>query len=149
MSDDDGLVRNLRAAAELEGRALVRVAETAETFLTLRASRPAAVLLDLDLNTGAAWEAADRLLQEPNGPPVVLLTARTHQLDFKMAVRAGAVVDKSAEPWRLLEIAGQMLEAPRRVREETIALQRLLILQLNPFKWPLPIPAYRDFGINE
>lgn len=150
MSDDPDLVENLRLAGEAKGQAMiVRVVETAAMFRTLRAIRPAAVLLDLDMPTGAAWEAADRLLQEAVCPPIILLTARSGQMDFRMAVRAGAVVDKSINPDRLLQMLNEALEAPRPVRDERAAIQRVVVLWFNPFHPAAPAASYRHFGINE
>jgi CheY-like chemotaxis protein len=149
MSDDVEWHWRLLTAAEAADWTLMRVAEAAETFRSLRVNRPAAVLLDLDISTGAAWETAERLLQEANCPPIILLTGRTKQPDLRLAVGCGSIVDKVTEPDGILRLAEQLLAAPRAIRAERTALQRLSILRLNPFNRPVSMPAYRDFGINE
>lgn len=149
MSSDAALAENLQAADEFGEQTLVRVTETAAMFRALRAVRPAAVLLDLDMPTGAAWEAADRLLGEACVPPILLLTARAGQMDFRMAIRTGSVIDKSMGPGRLARVLNQALEAPPAVRAERTAIQRVVVLWLNPFHPAGSAPAYRDFGINE
>ena len=67
------------------------------------------VLLDLDLPSQAAWEAADWLLQEQNCPPLILLTARSGQFDLSTAIRAGSLVDKTIGPSQLLEVVDETL----------------------------------------
>ena len=145
MSHDALMAGKLRAAADLEQCAVAWVSETFSLFKMCKASRPAAVLLDLDMHTGAAWEAADRLLSEPNCPPLVLLTARVNHPEFSTAGQSGYVVDKFTAPSRLMQIVDETIEAPPSVRDERTAVQRIMVLRLNPFH-----PAqYRDFGIND
>ena len=80
VSDDASLGENLRCAAARTGRVVVQVDRVADALRRLRAGQPGAVLLDLDLPSQAAWEAADCLLQEESCPPLILLTARSDQL---------------------------------------------------------------------
>ena len=75
----------------------------------MRSDQPAVVLLDLDLPSQAAWEAADWLLQEQNCPPLILLTARSGQFDLSTAIRAGSLVDKTIGPSQLLEVVDETL----------------------------------------
>ena len=81
ISDDASLGESLRCAAARTGRAVVQVDGVADALQKMRAGQPAAVLLDLDLPSQAAWEAADCLLQEQSCPPLILLTARSDQFD--------------------------------------------------------------------
>src|SRR5260221_171380 len=74
--------------------------------------QPLAVLLDWDSPPQAAWDAADSLLQDANSPPLLLLTSRSDQVDFKTAIQAGSLIDKSECPAKLLEIASLTLESP-------------------------------------
>lgn len=150
MSDDVRFAKNLRSATGHSGGTVVRVEELTETLRTLRVIQPAVVLLDLDTPSGATWEAADRLLLEPNCPPIILLTARTGQFDFRIAIRAGSVVDKSADVGQLLRLVDEVLAKPHPAQAERHAIQRVVVLWLKPFSWPVPVtPAYRDWGINE
>jgi DNA-binding response OmpR family regulator len=116
----------------------------------LRAGQLAAVLLDLDLPSQAAWEAADGLLQEKTCPPLILLTARSDQFDVSTAIRAGSLVDKTIDPRRLLEAVDATLAAPSSARAEQNAIQRVMIRWLRPCSWTAPVtPAYRFWRINE
>ena len=104
--------KSLRCAAKQAGRTLVQVDGVTDALRKMRAGQSAAVLLDLDLPSRAAWEAADSLLQEPNCPPLILLTARSDHFDMSTAIRAGTLVDKTTGPSRVLEAVGQTLAGP-------------------------------------
>ena len=108
------------------------------------------VLLDLDLPSQAAWEAADWLLQEQNCPPLILLTARSGQFDPSTAIRAGSLVDKTIGPSRLLEVVDETLGVPCSAQAERNAIQRVVIQWLKPCGWSIPVtPAYRFWPLNE
>ena len=150
ISDDASLGENLRFAAVRTARAVVQVDGVADALRKLRAGHPAAVLLDLDLPSQAAWEAADCLLEEESCPPLILLTARSDQFDLRTAIRAGSLVDKSAGPSRLLEVVDQTLAGPCSAQAERNAIQRVMIRWLRPCGWSVPVtPAHRFTGINE
>ena len=150
VSDDATLGENLRHAAERTGRAVLRVERTAEALRRVRSDQPTVVLLDLDLPSQAAWEAADWLLQEPNCPPLILLTARSDQFDLSTAIRAGSLVDKTIDPSRLLEVVDETLRVPCSAQAERNAIQRVVIRWLRPCGWSASVtPAYRFWSINE
>jgi CheY-like chemotaxis protein len=142
--------QNLRSVAELNGRRIVRVEEAGETFRTLRATRPEAILVDLDLPADAGWSTAERLLEENNCPPVLLFTGRTTRFDLGIAIRAGSIIDKSTDPNRLLEMVERVVSAPRPAQAERSAIQRVVVLRLKPVNWPArETQSYRHWGINE
>lgn len=150
ISDDTSLGENLRCAAGRTGQAVVHLVGVADALRELRAGQPVAVLLDLDLPAEAAWEAADRLLQEECCPPLILLTARSDQFDVGTAIRAGSLVDKTADPIRLLGAVDQILAGPSSAQTERNAIQRVMIQWLRPCNWSAPpTPAYRSHGTNE
>ena len=80
--DDIGLHQNLRCVAKSVGRMVVRVDGSPDIVRMARVVRAAAVLLDLDLPAGAAWQTADELLQEKSYLPIILLAARSQRFDF-------------------------------------------------------------------
>ncbi len=150
VSDDTSFYWNLRRVANMLGRMVVRADGAGGALPILYASRPAAVLLDLDLPEQAAWEAADTFLCEQKCPPVILLTGRGEQFDLGTAIRAGCLVDKSAGPARLLEVVDETLAMPDSSRAERHALQRVLVRWLRPCGWSVPItPAQPYWGITE
>jgi DNA-binding NarL/FixJ family response regulator len=150
ISDDAVVGECLRSAAEQAGRAVVRAAGLGETLRTAHMIRPVAVVLDLDLSAGGAWEIADRLLQEAGCPPLVLLTGRRDQFDVSTAIRAGSLVDKSGGLAKVLEAVDQALALPDANRVERNAIQRIMIQWLRPCAWSAPVkPTYRFWGLNE
>jgi DNA-binding response OmpR family regulator len=150
VSDDASLGENLKCAAARTGRAVVQVDGTVDALRKVRAGQSAVVLLDLDLPSQAAWEAADSLLQEVSCPALLLLTARSEQFDLGTAMRAGSLVDKTASPSRLLELVDQTLAGPCSAQVERNAIQRVMIRWLRPCSWSVPVtPAYRFWRINE
>ena len=150
VSDDASLGEHLSCAAARTGRCVVQVERVADALRKLRAGQPAAVLLDLDLPSQAAWEAADCLLQEEGCPPLILLTARRDQFDVSTAIRAGSLVDKTTDPSLLLKAVDETLAAPCSAQAERNAIQRVMILWLRPCSWSVPVtPAHRFWRLNE
>jgi CheY-like chemotaxis protein len=150
VSDDTSLGESLNCAAVRTGRTVVQVDGVADALREMRAGQSAAVLLDLDLPSQAAWEAADCLLQEQSCPPLILLTARSDQFDLSTAIRAGSLVDKTTDATRLLEVVDQTLAGPCSPQAERNAIQRVMIRWLRPSGWSVPVtPARRFRAINE
>jgi DNA-binding response OmpR family regulator len=150
ISDDKQLHEHLRSQANASGLMVIRATRKAGTVAVLQATQPVAVLLDLDLSAGAAWETAELLLNEPCCPAVILLTGRTDQFDMRTAIRTGSLVDKGESPSRFLEIIEETLEMPAANQAERNAIQRVLIRWLRPLGWAHSIaPAHRFWGINE
>jgi hypothetical protein len=89
-------------------------------------------------------------LQEPRCPPLILLTGQRDQFDVSTAIRAGSLVDKSANLAKLLEVVDQNLALPDANRAERNASQRVVIRWLRPCAWSVPVtPTYRYWGLNE
>ena len=110
--------------------------------------KPGAVLLDLD--PPSAWETAESLLQDIQTPPLLLLTSRSDQIDFIAAIEAGSLIDKRAEPGRVLELAELAVDQSERTRRERSAMQQLVIRWLKPCAWSSHgVPLRRFWGINE
>ncbi len=150
VSSDTALGESLRRAAVWAERSVVPAGNLAEALHEVRTTHPAAVVLDLDLPGQGAWEIADGLLQEAGCPPVILLTGRRDQFDLSTAIRAGSLVDKSADFARLLNVVDQALALPDSQRAERNAIQRVVIQWLRPCAWSAPVtPPQRYWGLNE
>ena len=150
MSDDAGLGVRLGHAMDFVGMAFTQVNDPAGAFRLADQDRPAGVLLDLDLPAMAGWDAAERFLEDENGPSLVFLTGRTDHFTLGAAIQAGGIMDKSASPARLLESVDRVLmeAGPERVDRRT--RQRLLVRWLRPYEWTVPVaPDNRHWGINE
>ena len=150
ISDDAAFAEVLRRAGEPSERAILQAREFGDALRQMEVMRPAAILLDLDLASNAAWEIADRLLQEAACPPLLFVTGRTGDLDLGPASRTGAVFDKTSEPTRLVENLPRTRTESSSSQAETNAIQRIFIRWLRPCEWPVPIGrAYRWWGMNE
>jgi DNA-binding response OmpR family regulator len=150
ISDDASLGQKLKSAAVRTGRGVVQVDGVADALREVLAGQAGVVLLDLDLPSQAAWEAADCLLQEESCPPLILLTASSDQFDLNTAIRAGSLVDKNTDPSRLLEAVDRTLVVHYSAQAERNAIQRVMIGWLKPCGWSVPVePAHRFLGINE
>ena len=150
VSQDAQLHEELRRLANALGRIVVRLSVPAGAVPVLHAIAPAAVLLDLDLPQEASWRTAELLLQQPDCPPLILLTARNDKFDHRTAIRAGSLVDKSQGASRLLEVVEEILAMPGSVQAERNGVQRVLIRWLKPSNWPVPPErVYRPWRISE
>ena len=148
---DERFWQRLRRTANAAAGKLVRRRNANDSLRALRLFKPGAVLLDLDIPASSVWDTADALLQDPNAPPLLLLTSRTDQVDFRTAIEAGSLVDKRADPAEVLAQAESAREASDANFRERTAMQQLVIRWLKPFVWSAPGTAslYRFWGINE
>ena len=87
MSNDTRFHAILRSFANTLGLLVVRAEPKAGTVAILQATKPVAVLLDLDLPRQAAWEAAELLLNELSCPEVILLAGRTERFELRTALQ--------------------------------------------------------------
>lgn len=150
LSNDKQLHENLRLLANTIGLFVVKAAHSSGTLAILQATKPAAVLLDLDLPGEAAWQTGDLVLNEPGCPAVILISGRTAQFDMRTAIRAGSLVSKRESPVRLLKIIQERLALPQANQAERNAIQRVLIRWLRPSGWGEgSAPANRFRGIND
>jgi len=150
ISEDASFTERLCRIGKAEGLTIVQTSDSGEALRLLKAVRPAAILLDLDLPHNAAWGIADGLLQEESCPQLVLLTQRIGHFDLEAASRAGSVMDKTVEPSWLLEVLSQTTEEASSAQTARNAVQRVLIRWLRPCDWPVPVTrAQRWWGINE
>lgn len=150
VSDDAGLGARLIGAAELGGLAFQQINHPANALRLAGQDCPAVVFLDLDLPALAGWVVAEEFLRNKMCPSLILLTGRTGHFDLGAAVRAGAVVDKSASSDHLLEKVSWVLAEVDSDRVDRKARQRLLLRWLRPYDWPVPdSPANRFRRFNE
>ena len=149
ISEDRIFCEDLRSSANVIGFLVVQAERSAGTVAILQATRPSAVLLDLDFPDETAWQIADLVLSEPGCPVVILVTARTAQFDMQTAARAGSLVSKNESASDLLEMARQAIEMPGANQLERNAIQRVLIGRLRPSWAESTSPSYRFWGINE
>lgn len=107
MVDDHPVVRaGLRALLEVEpDLQIVGEASTQEeAAAAVREHRPDLVLMDLRLGTGSGVVAIQRIREDPDAPPILVLTNHDTDADILAAVEAGAAgyLLKDAPPDELL-----------------------------------------------
>jgi len=150
LSNDNRLHENLRSLANVIGLFVIKAEHASGIVAILQATRPVAVVLDLDLPDEAAWETGDLLLNEPDCPAVILISGRTPQFDMRTAIRAGSLVSKEESPDHLLEIIQERLELPETNRAERNAIQRVLIRWLRPSGWvESSAPAHHFWHLSD
>ncbi len=150
VSDDAGLGIRLGNTANLAGLAFMQINDPANAVRLAGPDCPSVVFLDLDLPALAGWEAVERFLEDERCLSLVLLTGRTHEFGLSAAIHAGAIVDKSVSPARLLETVDGVLTEAAAERADRRARQRLLVRWLRPYDWTVPVTsANRHWGINE
>ena len=150
VSEDAGLGISLAHTASHVGLAFHRVLNSTQALRLMTGHSPAIVFVDLDLPELEGWRAAERFLNDKNGPPLVLLTGRATHFDLDLAISAEMVLDKSVHPSELTGKVNRLLAKLETEQEYRRAGQRLLIRWLRPYDWNEPVNlCNRHWGINE
>ncbi|HEX4512363.1 MAG TPA: response regulator transcription factor, partial [Polyangiaceae bacterium] len=113
VEDDAAIAMGLRINLEKEGYD-VRLAVDGEAALeTIRGSKPDLVILDLMLPNMNGFEVLQTLRREGFGMPVIVLSARTGEIDKVTGLELGAE-DYVAKPFSLAELLARVRAALRR-----------------------------------
>jgi DNA-binding response OmpR family regulator len=107
VEDDDAIARGLCAALQHEGYAARSVATAADAATEIGADRVSLVLLDLGLPDGDGVDFCRDLRQSGHTMPIVMLTARQHEVDVVVGLDAGAN-DYIVKPFRLAELLARV-----------------------------------------
>jgi hypothetical protein len=110
VSNDIEFDRRLRVLAMQTGQIVIRVESVDDASRIVDADCCGIILLDLDSMGRGAMELARDLLRDPLCPPVVLLTGKGEQLDLRMTVFAGSVLEKSTDTGRIMNLLKAILE---------------------------------------
>jgi len=147
ISSDLEFDRRLRLLAMQFGQIVIRVELMEDALRIVKADCCGVILLDLDSAGRTALEMAGDLLRDPLCPPVILLSGQGDQLDLRMTVFAGSVLEKSTDTYRILNLLKNILEG---LRIEPFVRQRGIIRWEESGNGPVPcLPAKRFWGINE
>jgi CheY-like chemotaxis protein len=139
----------LRMLAMQTGQIVIRVESVDDALRIVDAGCAGIILLDLDSMGRTALEMAGDILRDPLCPPVILLTGKGEQLDLRMTVFAGSVLEKSTDTYRILRLLKTILEGWSSSSEQPPS-QRGLIRWEDSGNGPVPrVPAQRYWGINE
>jgi DNA-binding response OmpR family regulator len=113
VEDDVAIAMGLRINLEKEGYD-VRVATDGEGALaTIRGAKPDLVILDVMLPNMNGFEVLQTLRREGFGMPVIVLSARTGEIDKVTGLELGAE-DYVAKPFSLAELLARVRAALRR-----------------------------------
>jgi len=105
VEDDPSIGANLERALDVAGYSTTW--ETTVAGARSVPTRPDLVLLDLGLPDGDGRDVADDLLRRWPGLPIMMLTARTDEIDVVMGLDSGAV-DYVTKPFRLAELLARI-----------------------------------------
>jgi len=149
VSGDLEFDRRLRVLAMQSGQILIRVESMDDALRIVDADCCGVILLDLDSVGSRALEMAGDLLEHPLCPPVILLAGRGEQLDLRMTVFAGSILEKSSDTYRILNLLKQVLEGLRLEGGEFAAQRGIIRWQESGERPVPPAPTKRFWGINE
>src|SRR3569833_3674258 len=139
----------LRMLAMQTGQIVIRVESVNDALRIVDAGCAGIILLDLDSMGRTALEMAGDILRDPLCPPVILLTGKGEQLDLRLTVFAGSVLEKSTDTYRILKLLKTILEGWSSSSKQPPS-QRGLSRWEDSGNGPVPrVPARRYWGINE
>ena len=116
--DDDRLSRDdLAATLSVEGFDVVTASSGEEGIALIASTRPSLVLLDMQLPDSQAL-AVFRHISAISPVPVIMITARSDELDAVLALEAGAA-DHITKPPRPRELTARIRAVLRRVGHQT------------------------------
>jgi DNA-binding response OmpR family regulator len=120
VEDDPGIASGLQRALTAE-QYIVNVARTGAEAIHLALHEPDGepdlVLLDLGLPDRDGLEVCRRIIESRPAVPIIVLTARTDELDIVVGLDAGAV-DYVTKPFRLAELLARLRAHLRRAEPE-------------------------------
>lgn len=126
VEDDPTLRETLVEALEGEGYRAVAAADGREALVRFRADRPDLVLLDLMLPELSGIDVC-RIIRAESGVPIVMLTARTSELDKVVGLEIGAD-DYVTKPFSLRELSARLRVIFRRSERPTASPARIVDL---------------------
>ena len=114
VEDDDGIGANLRRAIAADGVETDWVKSVADAQRSASQRPPDVALLDLGLPDGDGIDLCTMLLVRQPALPIIILTARSTEIDAVVGLDAGAV-DYVTKPFRLAELLARVRAHLRRV----------------------------------
>ncbi|MHA6801127.1 response regulator transcription factor [Bounagaea algeriensis] len=117
--DDPAIAEPLSRALQREGYSVQVLEDGPGTLETASAGGVDLLVLDLGLPDMDGLEVCRRLRAQGRGLPVLMLTARTDEVDFVVGLDAGAD-DYVAKPFRLAELMARIRALLRRGAPDTL-----------------------------
>jgi DNA-binding response OmpR family regulator len=131
VDDEPTLVATLTFNLEKEGYEVVSASDGAEAVEVVRQSHPDLVILDLMLGEMHGFEVCRTLRKESN-VPILILTARTDEVDKIVGLEIGAD-DYMTKPFSMKELLARVRARLRR-RDELSAPEREQVLTAGPIR---------------
>jgi DNA-binding response OmpR family regulator len=131
VDDEPTLVATLTFNLEKEGFEVVSASDGAEAVEVVRQSHPDLVILDLMLGEMHGFEVCRTLRKESN-VPILILTARTDEVDKIVGLEIGAD-DYVTKPFSMKELLARVRARLRR-RDELSAPEREQVLTVGPIR---------------
>lgn len=116
VEDDVGVRNSVREVLEGEGYGVVPAGDGREALGLAEGEGIGLVLLDLNLPGMNGWDIFERLTAVHPLLPVIIVTARPHQLYAALCAGAGALMEKPLDIPMLLGTIRQLLAEPAEVR---------------------------------
>ena len=126
VEDEPALVDTLEYSLRRQGYAVLTAGDGSSAVEIARREQPDLVLLDLLLPVLDGFEVC-RILRQEMSVPILMLTARTEEIDKVVGLEMGAD-DYLTKPFNMRELMARVKALLRRVRldrEESAALQSL------------------------
>jgi len=119
VEDDPSIALGLRINLEAEGYRVLAADDGEKGLLTARAENPELIILDVMLPGMNGFEVLRTLRQEGRAMPIIVLSARTGEMDKVTGLELGAE-DYVAKPFSLAELLARVRAALRRGRPTPI-----------------------------
>ena len=117
VEDEESYQEALKVGLTVEGFVVVSAMNLAEARSLIETTRPDLVLLDVMLPDGSGLDLC-REICETKKIPVIMVSARTEELDIVLGLEIGAA-DYVTKPYRLRELIARMRVVLRRPTIET------------------------------
>jgi two-component system alkaline phosphatase synthesis response regulator PhoP len=129
--DDSQIVQMVRAYLEGAGYRVLSARDGREALFTFRHEKPDLIVLDLMMPEMDGWEVA-RLVRRESDVPIIMLTARTEDVDKVVGLEMGAD-DYVTKPFSPRELVARVRAVLRRVSggEQEAEVLRVGELTLN------------------
>ncbi|MDE2397550.1 MAG: response regulator [Burkholderiales bacterium] len=116
VEDDEAMREMLAAYFEKQGLAVTAMASAEELLRRLQRQRPDLIVLDVSLPGESGLEACRRLRADGDRIPIIILTARTEEVDRVVGLEMGAD-DYLGKPFSARELLARVRAVLRRVQQ--------------------------------
>ena len=116
VDDEPGIVLGLSDQLEMEGYKVITTTDGEKGLAVARKQHPDLIVLDIMLPKIDGFEVCKQLRMEGNQTPVLMLTAKGHEIDKVLGLELGAD-DYVTKPFSLREVVARIHAILRRAEE--------------------------------